>query len=80
MHSGLKENKMGERKMSQSKPFDVKKTANGMEYYKVQSNILNFHFLPKIRFERDMREQAVTTPTSRNMERRKLSSQTKNTM
>lgn len=66
--------------MSQSKPFDVKKTVNGMEYYKVRSSVLNFHFLPKIRFERDMREHTVTTPMSRNMERRKLSSQTKNTM
>ena len=49
-----------------------------MEYYKVQPNILNF--LPNIRFVRDMREHAVTTPMSRNMNRRKLSSQTKNAM
>ena len=76
MHSGLKENKLSERKMTLSKPFDVKKTVNGMEYYKVQSNMLNF--LPKIRFERDRREHAVTTPMSRNMERRKISSHSNN--
>ena len=78
MHIGLKENKSSEIKMTRSKPFDVKKTVNGMEYYKVQSNMLNF--LPKIRFEREMRENAVTTPMSRNMERRKLSNQSKNAM
>ena len=60
-----KDIRLSDRKIYQHNPFDIKKSMNGMDYYKVQSNIKNF--LPNIRFERD---KSLTTPMSQKINNR----------